>query len=213
MRLCVRRGSWLGESQGSRLGTEWVLGRRSRQSPNTIVGVPDAATISVITSGILGALGLAFGAWNAQKERQSRAVDREFARESGRLERVEARRAEMYVDMLANLETELHSFERIYPVVGPLPPPPASLSDAEWIRLKARTVALGSPEVVELVQEFFRISADFVKAWQACEALDNAGARPGADFAAAFEALDAARKDLRQRVLPAIEQCVREELG
>lgn len=175
--------------------------------------MPDTATISVITSGILGAGGLAFGAWNAMKERESRSVDREFARSTARNERIEERRAELYVDMLSNLERDVFSFERIYPATSPLPPPPDPLNDDEWMRLKARIAAFGSSEVVALVEEFSGVVVRFSQAWQACEMLEKAGARPGSDFAANFQTLDAARRELRQTILPAIEKRVRVELS
>jgi hypothetical protein len=116
------------------------------------------ALTSVIVSGVLGAGGIAYAAWNSMREREYRrdadAAAREHEREVARTSRVQERRVEPYVDLVEMSQREMLGIERTYPTLGPQPDPPERLSDDEYLRLEARAAALGSTELVEAFRKF-----------------------------------------------------------
>jgi hypothetical protein len=180
------------------------------------IPVDAIALASVLTSGVVGLSGLGFGLWNGSEDRKARSQDardeQEHQRKLGREQRIFDRRSDVYVSLLTNLEREVSSAERIYPLMGPAPAPPTALNEDEWMALKASIRAFGSREVQLLLGEFNAVVSEFAGAWRACETLEKAGLRHTDDFSKSFQTLDKARRRLREELLSKIEVRVNQEL-
>lgn len=64
------------------------------------------------------------------------------------------RRADAYIDMLISLERDCAWMERTYPLMGPVPDPPAPPTDREYWTLRSRVAAYGSDRVKALLEKW-----------------------------------------------------------
>jgi hypothetical protein len=109
------------------------------------------AIVSVLVSGAVGVAGVRAGMVSAREARQSAermaGEEREHLERMARIERVQPRRAETYLELLALLNHVMEIVDRTQPIIEPMPAPPDP-PDEERLRMnQARIGAFGSPEV------------------------------------------------------------------
>ncbi len=100
------------------------------------------ALVSVVSSAVLGAVGLIVASYNSSRERAHALA---LAREARQQERL----ADAYVEVLRIVEEVAHWAQRVRPMLdtSPLPEPPPLPSIAEQIRMQALLGAFASEDV------------------------------------------------------------------
>jgi hypothetical protein len=115
----------------------------------------DTAKVSVISSALLAALGIWFGARTARQSRDHDAAEAERQRSHEATIERERRRheklADLYVDLLEFVHRGILHAARTQPVIGPPPPPPDLHTDLALVLLEARVDAYASEEVQSLL--------------------------------------------------------------
>jgi hypothetical protein len=123
------------------------------------------AIVSVLVSGAVGVAGVRAGMVSAREARQSAermaGEEREHLERMARIERVQPRRAETYLELLALLNHVMEIVDRTQPIIEPMPAPPDP-PDEERLRMnQARIGAFGSPEVKEILRRWAQKRVEF----------------------------------------------------